>query len=268
VLALTARRRLAVVLAVSSLLAPRVARADAAACVAAAERFQQERDEHKYRAARVDLAICGREDCPATVRSDCVHWLLELDSAVPTLVVRVRDPAGVELDDAEVAIDGEVVSERTDGKPIFVDPGSHVVRVRARGGAVKEQRLVVQTGEKNRIVELRFGGASAANSGAKSGDAMTERRSGALPWVLGAGGILALGAGGVFAAVALSDRSDLRAQPCAATATCSRGDVDRVNRELLFADIGIGVGIVALGIAAYLFLAPSSQAVDRRPVPR
>jgi hypothetical protein len=244
------------------------ARADVAACVAAAERFQQERDDHKYRAARADLAICGREDCPPTVRGDCVRWLLELDAAFPTVVVRVRDAAGADVDDARVEIDGAVASARADGTPISLDPGPHVIRARAVHQGTREttteQRIVIQTGEKNRIVELQLGGgrpgptppSPRSTSGVSAGREGSGTGLGVLPWFMGGAGVVALGAGGVFAAVGLQGRADLRNDPCAAGRTCSQVDVDRVDRQLLFADIGIGIGLIAIGVATYLLLAP------------
>jgi hypothetical protein len=239
------------------------ARADVAACVAAAERFQQERDDHKYRAARADLAICGREDCPPTVRGDCVHWLLELDAAFPTVVVRVRDAAGADVDEAQVEIDGAVASAHADGTPISVDPGPHVIRARPRQGATTEQRIVIQTGEKNRIVELQLGGgrpsppppARSTSDAGREGSGGSAGR-GVLPWILGGAGVVALGTGAIFAGIGLKGRADLLADPCSAGNTCAQVDVDRVDRELLFADIGIGIGLIAIGVATYLLLAP------------
>ncbi|MCA9640683.1 MAG: hypothetical protein KC492_08295 [Myxococcales bacterium] len=80
-------------------------------------------------------------------------------------------------------------------------------------------------------------------------------------YLLLGGGALALGVGGYFGLRALSEKNtadDL----CPSTTCTNREGVDaddNARRFALYSDIGLGVGIVALGIATYLFLTDSPR---------
>lgn len=248
-----------------TMLATANAAADVQQCAGAAERAQQFRDDGKYRSARAELLTCGREECPAMVRRDCMQWLNEVNQASPSVVVRAKDAAGADLGDVQVTIDGEVATDRIDGKPILVDPGPHVVGGRAPGLPAVEQNVIIQAGEKNRLIELRFATGNAPSDAPSAPPTSRGSTYGAAPWIIGGLGVASLAVAGTFAALGLSERSDLRLQPCASTATCSPSDVDSVHTKFLVADISAGVGIVALGVATFLFLTsgPKGDAAAR-----
>src|SRR5215475_7621018 len=94
---------------------------DRAECAAAAEQGQQLRDEGKYRRAREQMLVCAREACPPPIRSDCGKWLTEVDRDAPTVVFGARDGRGSDVVDVKVSMDGQVILDRLDGKPVLVD---------------------------------------------------------------------------------------------------------------------------------------------------
>jgi hypothetical protein len=243
---------------------------DKQVCLDASSQGQQLRDDGKYRAARAQLVVCAREVCPAVVKRDCTQWLGEVDQTVPTVVVRARDSKG-DLAEVRVLVDGQTLLEKLDGKPAAIDPGEHVFRYEAQGHPPVEEHVVVRVGERNRLLDVQFGGAAGAVR--VDGDSAKSSGPPVLAWILGGVAVLAFGSEAYFGITGLNDRSDLRAQPCAQTSTCSASDVDAIRTKFLIADVSLGVGIVSAGVAAYLFLAsgkktePAPAAVDVRPLP-
>jgi hypothetical protein len=73
---------------------------------------------------------------------------------------------------------------------------------------------------------------------------------GVLPYVVGGAGLLAIGTGALFIAWGNDDNDKL--SQCAPF--CSQGSVDRVSSLYTTANVSIGVGVAALGVATYLFL--------------
>jgi len=245
-------------------------------CASAAGRAQELRDTGKYKAARQELVACGREECPSAIRRDCLGWLNEVNQSSPTIVVRARDAQNADLADVKVTVDGDVVTEKLDGKAILIDPGPHVIRGQIADADAVEQRVIIQTGEKNRLIEISFArsasqrqgcrqeadcerGSACRNGSCQPSDNRTPEKTSVAPWIVGGVGVVSLGAAAYFAASGLADRGDLKSQPCATTSTCPQGDVDRINTKLVIADVTAGVGLVAMGIATYLFLTRSSS---------
>jgi hypothetical protein len=243
----------------ASIALPSRARADEiAVCADASDQGQDLRDKGAYRRARVAFGTCAREACPAVIRRDCAHWLTELEESAPTVVVSARDPDGNDLDAVRVLLDGEVLQESVDGMPILVDAGAHTFRFEAPGWARIERRVVLRVGEKNRVLDVRFAPGPRANDAvmaAVPAVPRSEKPSGVRPLSLALGGVaaLAFGSAAYFGITGLSARSDARAQPCAPA--CPSSDVDRVRAKFIAADVSLGIGVLALAGAMYVWLA-------------
>ena len=69
--------------------------------------------------------------------------------------------------------------------------------------------------------------------------------------VVGGIGVLALGS---FAIFGLGGKSDVNNLENTCKPHCAESDVDKARTKLIIADISLGVGIVALGVATYLIL--------------
>jgi hypothetical protein len=246
---------------------------DRIACVAASDRAQEQRSERKLHAAREALLRCAQENCPAVIRKDCAHWLTELDEILPSLVIKAHDLSGKDAFDVRVLVDGVVLTERLEGQALAVDPGAHVVRYELLGALPIEDRILVEEGDKRRVLTVDFRPTSPApqstpdqaqsgNDTTRQADLSSEapRRRPVLPYVVGGIGVVAVGGFAYFGLRGRAEAADL-ASGCGATKSCTHGQVDPVRNELLAADISLGVGIASLGAALWLYLsAPSDRA--------
>jgi hypothetical protein len=250
------------------------------ACVGAYENGQRERLAGQLRAARASFVTCSQEACPRAARVDCASWLDEVERLVPSLVFSVKDPDGNDAREPTLTLDGQPVELRGDGRAIVVDPGTHLVRIAARGLAPKETRLVVVEGEKARLVRLdlaREGEPASASPSSSSASAARVSpplapatggadRGWSQPVTVAVAGVSLAG----FAAVGLwglAGKADL--DDC--KPRCSRDAVQRVHTRFVVADSLLAVGIVAGGIAAVRALtspkvSPSpATSADRAP---
>jgi hypothetical protein len=228
---------------------------DRAVCLAASESAQDLRDDGHYRRAREALTTCARDLCPAVVRRDCAQWLAELDENGPTVVFGAADAGGNQITAVRVSFDGETVSTAIDGRPVPLDPGSHVVRFEAAGWLPIEQRVVLRPGDKNRVVVARFESRIDAPSAVSHGVPPAS-------WVLAGAAALSFASEAYFGITALDDRSRALAQSCAPH--CAPSDVDAIRTKFVVADVSLGVGILSLASALYLWLsAPRGHAAER-----
>lgn len=229
---------------------------DADRCASLAERAQRDRLAGRVRAAREGLIACSSETCPRAVRSDCGRWLSEVESELPTVVVRAVDGRGHDLTDVRVMVDGELLSARADGRPLPVDIGERTFRFERDGAASVTARIVVRSGERNRVVSATFA----------STEASAAPRS-AAPFVLGALGLALATTGVVLWATGKSEHGDLEST-CAPSGGCATADVDAAKTKLVVGDVMMLGGVLAIAGAVtwYLLASPSAtSAASSRP---
>lgn len=245
----------------------RVARADVdpkPACLAASSEAQELRSNLLYRAARAQLLVCKRPQCPAVVSADCTRWLVELEDRTPTLVIAASDVAGVDTQRVRVRVDGVVVAERTAGTPIPVDPGPHTVSYELDWQEPIAERIVARDGEKNRVLRVSFrtrtvGDAAAVQETplpvpAPPLEAPPPPPTAPTP-ILPRVGWTATGlgavAGGVSIALGLLGTSDVRHLRDSCSPNCDVSSVDSAHGKLVAADVMLGVSaiLVASGFA-------------------
>src|SRR5262249_27389170 len=87
-------------------------------CIAASERAQVLRNESKLKEEGGELRACSRPACPPVIRQDCSQWVGEVLEQLPSVVIGARDGEGHDVVAARVSIDGVVVAERLDGRPV------------------------------------------------------------------------------------------------------------------------------------------------------
>lgn len=234
--------------AVASLLGPREAHADdREQCISSAESAQALRDEGKYRRAREQMLVCARDVCPSAIKRDCVQWLQELDRDAPSVVVAARE-GDKDLADVKVYLDSALVADHLDGRPISVDLGEHTFRFE-HAGVTKEEKVLIGAGQKSRNISVNFGKAAAEKKD-EAGAGHQEPGSIVPAVVVGSIGVIALGTAVVFGLQGKNDVDEL--QKC--KPRCNESDVDSARTKLIISDISTGVGIVALGVAAYMFI--------------
>jgi hypothetical protein len=202
---------------------------DKEACFAAYEGAQRLRKKRELRRARRELITCGGASCPAALRSDCVTC------------------AGRELAAVRVIVDGAPLEGALGGAAVPLDPGEHTLRVEAADHQPFEQKLTVREGEKARAIEIEL---------QRVAEAPPEPGISPAVIALAAVGGVGLASFGVFAIKSHSAKNDLDA----CKGHCTEDDVDAVRRDQIIADVSLGVGVLALGIAAYLQFGTKSPA--------
>lgn len=224
-------------------------------CIAAAESGQQLRSTSKLIEARKAFGACTANTCPAVIRRDCGRWIDELDLATPTITVKLEDAAGAEVPEGRVLVDGEPLQRAADGRATPIDPGVHRFAWLRDEGASVEEQFVVREGEHNRVLVLRV---PAPAVGPPPPVTREPASTGPLPWVVGGAGVALTTVGFIFWGVGLSDRSTL-SSTCASSHSCAQSDVEASHTKLVVGDVLIGVGLVAMIGAAYLFLRPTGE---------
>lgn len=216
-----------------------------AACLSSYESAQRLKLEKKLLSSKKALIVCARNDCPEVLRRDCAEWLADVESALPSVVVAARSE-GREVTTVRLLVDGEIVAESLDGSALALDPGPHVFRLEPEDGPALEQTLVIREGEKNRVVEVELDQTSAG-----------ARAPNRTPIY----GLAALGAVGIGSFVYFGLRSHSAKQDLeACKGHCPVDDVRAVERDQVVADVSLGLGLVALGAAAYLYFGEAKEA--------
>jgi hypothetical protein len=207
------------------------------------------------------------------VRKSCADWLTDVDRRLPTVVFRAQAQAqggaGADVLDARLSLDGEPLPHGLDGAAIAVDPGEHVVHFERDGSAPIDERVVVAEGEKGRVITGRFASSTVATVPVGSQASSPRKAESLVPLILGGVGVVGVAGFVYFGVTAKGDLDHLRST-CAPY--CSGSQLGSVKGEALAADVSLGVGIVALGAAAYLFFSyrevpPVAAMIDVRPEP-
>jgi hypothetical protein len=242
---------LAALAALAALFAPRPAAAadPVDACAEASEQSQVLRDRGELRAARELIVKCASSECPSVIRVDCAEWLTAVDSKMPSIVVRAKDREGRDQVDVRVLFDGKEVAAKLDGRAIPVDPGQHTLRFEQPGSPPVEQSILVREGEKNRFVDVVLG--AAAEPPPPPPVAEGGFRIPAASWVL-AGGAVVGGAG--FTYFGLRAKNDVNDMRSTCAPNCPEERVDAAKRDAIIANVSLGVGAAALGVAVVLVI--------------
>jgi len=260
------RRAIALFILGSSSVWRTTALAQSAQCGQAYEHAQEEKAKGHVGAALVHLRQCIDVSCPQFVRDDCSRWMDQAEAAMPSVVFAVRRD-GVDQVDVEVTCDGQPFAKALDGKALVVDPGIHTFSFRMPGLAPVEQKLLVHEGERNRIVDVEFhslrDSATSPTVAGVGDEGSSSSEISANPGFLryGLAGVGALGVlnFALFAALGNSQQSNLE-RTC--SPRCDSSQVSSVKTKYLIADASLGVGMVSLGIATYLFIANHSTSSD------
>jgi len=251
---------------------PAVARADAEACVAASESEIGLRKEGKLHAAMEKLSVCAAPACPQEVREECGRRALALRSVIPSLVLAATDEAGNDLAAVTVALDGVPLATAIDGRPVSVDPGSHVLRFEAAGRPAVEKTIVVREAERERRVNVVLRAAAAMTPAPEThrSSSWSAQRSAA---VATAGvGVAAVAVGSVFGLMAISDLSSQKSD-CGTRTTCTmpaaavsaHGDMVTAA-TVSTATFAVG-GAALVGALVLWLTAPSTSDTPARPGP-
>ncbi len=229
--------------------------ANKAQCVAALDEGQSLQSSRRLRDARARYMACAAETCPGVVREDCAKLLMDVDAALPSIVLSAKVD-GHDATDAKMFLDGATPEGAAEGRSIVVDPGPHVARFERTGSAPIEVKIVAKEGEKNRLVVGSF--VVPRISTMREPREIKAEKSGppVLPIVLAGTGALALGGSFLLRADANSRAEDLQAR-CAPA--CDPAERDALSDRLVLANVGLAVGLTALAASAVTWIIDSSK---------
>lgn len=245
-------------------LAPGIRQAHAAepSCEAV-EQTEAMREAGRYREARTRLLECVNAQCGGDVRRRCAATLQKLDAITPSIVVRAEDEAGNDVTDVAVSMEGEELVSSLDGMAIPVDPGEHRFVFQRPGHDPVAQTLTIRQGEKFRPIDVRLG--------AEAGDLppLSAEAAGSLSSSRLAAGATLIGVGlaglGGFTWLGLKARS-AESDLASCSPDCSRARVDTVETRYVLANVSLGVGVLALGGAAWVLLTGGPSGTVAQPV--
>lgn len=115
-----------------------------------------ERAGHLLESARL-FESCDQARCSAVVRRQCADRATQVASDTPSVVPFVTDASGDPVVDVPVSMDGDVLTDRVDGRAIPVDPGMHTFTVRTSRGVKRSRKVMILEGQRNREIALSFG---------------------------------------------------------------------------------------------------------------
>jgi hypothetical protein len=187
----------------------------------------------------------------------------------PTLSrILVSVSPGADAPGLEVRVDSTVLGKASWGVAIPYDPGNHQVTAAAPGK--KQFKKAIALGAKSDRQEIVIGAleaglpqqttseASTVVGATSTSPASAEAGSSSVPiFLIGGLGIVGLGVGTYFGvkAISLSQESN---QKCPTTFCDDAAAVEMMqtaNRDAWIANVAIGVGVVGVGVATYLFFA-------------
>ena len=239
-------------------------------CLEAFDESQRLRRERKLLQTRERLVVCGQGGCPDAVRSKCVEWREQVERDVPSIVIAARD-ADADVADAQVYLDGKLVSKRLDGNALELDPGPHELRL-VRGKREQHQSVVIRQGEKNRLVRIEFKNPAPGKKPPRKPPPKKPQEPArgfdmpVLSWIGFSMGAAALAVGAVTGIVALVKGDELEA-------VCEGGICHPAEKRDLEAGLAVahvstisfavaGVG-VAVGIVGLLVMGDDDEAENK-----
>lgn len=273
--------------------APRAGAQHAGAqCAAKQKQLQALEQSGHLREARDAAFECSLAACGALVSQQCRSQHQILEAEIPSVVLTAVDEQGEPLVEVEVRVDGTLSTTRIDGQALALDPGLHEFAFSTKDRAPYVERILVARGERNRRVSAVLRTASSAAPAPAPAPAAAEvkqepvlvappsaapataappvatapvsvaepsRHVSVWPYVIGGVGLAGLGGSIALATWGHTDFQLL--DRCAPD--CKQESVDHVRRMYVAADISLGVGVVALGAATWLYLSTPTSVEPR-----
>ncbi|HEY1960088.1 MAG TPA: hypothetical protein VGH28_30980 [Polyangiaceae bacterium] len=229
--------------------APPVLAKDKAECAAAAVAGQELERFHKLSQARDQFAACATDECPEVIAHDCSRWLKDLATRIPTVDLSSGPGVGATIDGREVPLPATSLA---------LDPGAHVVVFRAPGYVTQTKRVDLAEGAHLRLDVPLVAEALVTTPIAPT---IPEGHGHRGVWLVSAitASALTLAGFGVFAGFGASGNADQSSLRTSCAPFCTQAQIDPVASEYTWANVGLGVGLVALVATAvtwYLTLRP------------
>jgi hypothetical protein len=247
-------------IAITSLTAALVMSAPASAagptkdqCIQAFDAGQSARRAGHLKDAHEALVTCSQSTCPTVLRADCSDVLRQVDAAQPSVVFGAVDAKGNDLVDVSVELEGKDVATSLDGRAFIIDPGKLTFTFKRPPWDPVKVDVVIKEGEKSRVVKAKLGPEAAPPVAIQPvpppvSEAPKRDTVGyVVPGAFAALGLAAFAFGGITRLGAGSDADDAK-KSCGPY--CPESQRADLSGELVRANIGLGVGIGALAVAA------------------
>lgn len=231
------------------------------ACIRAHEQAQLLRLDGSLMQSRTNLKACSLEVCPAVVQRDCVRWLDEVSSQIPTVVFEAITDAG-DAQRVVVKQGSQVLARELDGRPLEMDPGYYEFQLELPGHAPKVVSVLLKQGEKNRLVSVDF--RQAPEPAAVAGTvaplsplppppqvSAPSRPTPTSVYVLGGVTLVSAGAATILG-INTKAKEDRAYEDCAPS--CPDERIDSIERWALATDVAIGVAIISAVTATILYV--------------
>jgi tetratricopeptide (TPR) repeat protein len=184
----------------------------------------------------------------AAVEAKIATW-----SATPGVLAIATEPAG-----AALTLDGVVLAERTPAQ-VELSPGQHTLSYSLTGYETGTETVALEPGIRQELtIALRPAAALPVAAAAVAATPKKAEPPMAAIWITGSLGAAGIITGTVLGFMALDAQSDFDSNPTEETA-------DRGERLALFADVGFGVGVMALATAAVLMFTSDEMEEEAAP---
>lgn len=231
-------------------------------CSSAYEDAQRQRLKGEFIEAARAAQVCSQAECNSLIVQECIRLYEQLQQDTPSMVFSAHNGKGEELFDVKVQVDGQLVTERLDGRPIELNPGPHTFHFEAEGLPPVEAKHTARVGDRNRLLEIVLGKPEPQQTKPEPQPISTPvapppeppKKKATIPvasWVLGGVGVLGLAGFGYFRLAATKDYNDY-GRTC--SPRCNPDDVDKIHSKFQLSYVSLGVGAAALGGAALLFV--------------
>ncbi len=233
-------------------------------CLSAPVEGQKLQRAGKLLEARKSFAKCAVDTCPKVVRKSCKAWLAQVRADQPSVQFSARDQDGLDVSGVQVSIDGKPSIPLGPGA-VDIDPGKHEFVFHHVGSPDITRRVVIDTGSKKVGVSVIFSSAATTpkppppkpdarvDLHIKPVQTEPKRPVPVLAWVLGGVGVAGLTSFATFGTLGLVQRGGAE---CAqdAGADVFKSCQDSAFTKFRIADISLGVAVVGLGAATWLYL--------------
>lgn len=245
--------------------------ADDKACMSAASKGQELRDEGKLVEAKTFFQQCAESTCPAPIPGYCAEWLADLNKKMPSIVFRATDESGHDLTDATAEVDGKRTVP-VDGRAVDIDPGKHTLKISRPGKTSFEDVIIVAQSEKDRIFVAKLlpgpaqpvaGETPAAPAKKDAGPKSNVPMASWIAW--GVSGVALLS----FAGFGLKAKVDYDDYESRCGNRCAGSERDTVATSVTIADVSLVIAVVAAGVGTYFYLTrPAPAAPPAREAAR
>lgn len=239
---------------------PSPAPPDKHACAEAFETAQLLKSVGKLDEAVAQAAICGAPSCPKATAVPCAAWQTEWSALLGEVTLEVTDENGVATQAATLIVDAKPALT-TVPRSMRLPPGPHAFRV-SRPGQPDQTTSVVLAERQRETVRVSFPRTAetarppvGVSDPAPAGRGPGTRAIPTVSWVLGGVGVAGIG---VFAGFGLAGRADQADLEKRCSPRCAPDQAAPAKNKYLVADVGLGVGVVAIAMASYFALRPPS----------